>query len=481
MGVGFIHSTWKQGEPATRSVVQLQGEGMNGHTEPSQETVAGKLRPDKLLPTSLRAIASKAKADAKHRFGGLYSLLNKSNLRAAYYGLNPKAVAGVDEVGYAEFGKDLDAHVEKLTEDLKGKRYHAKLIRRTYIPKGPNTTRPLGILSMSDKLPQRVAASILEAIYEQDFYDFSNAYRPNRDQRGAVRMLRDSILNNRCAWVVEIDVKSFYDTLDHDLMLQMVEQRVSDRAFLRLIGKWLRAGIMKEDGTVEHPATGTPQGGIVSCVLANIYLHNALDSWFMEKFKPSCHGDAVLHRYADDTVAVFQYHGEAVRYFQEVVERLKEFGLSIAPDKSGIKLFSRFRKRESKRFDFLGFEFRWGRTRLRKDTIKLRTSRKKFRKSLESFKEWMREHRNKRLRWIFESVRRKLEGYYNYYGVTGNSPSLKELYYQVHRILYRWLNRRSERRSYNWKTFRQMLDHYQLPRPKIVWQLRLAQIALALS
>lgn len=211
--------------------------------------------------------------------------------------------------------------------------------------------------------------------------------------------------------------------------------------------------------------------GIISCVLANIYLHYVLDSWFEKQFKTTCNGDAYLHRYADDTVAVFQYHDDAVRYFEAVQERLRMFGLNIAPEKSFIKVFSRFRKRECERFDFLGFEYRWGKTRNGVDAIKLRTSRKKLRKSLSEFREWMREHRNKRLRWLFDKVTSKLLGYYNYYGVMGNSPSLKTVRKEVINMICYWLNRRSQRKSYNRQQFRQMFEYYTLPWPKVVWQL----------
>lgn len=459
-----------------------QGEGMDRHTKHSQETAAGTKRPERLLPTSLRAIASKARADSKHRFGGLYSLLNGSNLRAAYYELNPKAAAGVDEIDYAEYGKNLEAHVAELTAELKAKRYHAKLIRRVHIPKGPNATRPLGILSMSDKLVQRVAASILEAIFEQDFYDFSNAYRPNRGQRKAIRMLKSAFSRNYCGWVVEIDIKSFYDTLDHDWMMRMIEQRVSDRAFLRLIRKWLRAGIMEKDGKVIHPATGTAQGGIISCVLANIYLHYALDMWFEKKYKATCRGMAALHRFADDTIALFQLHGDAVRYMHEVEQRLRKFGLAIAQEKSGIKKFTRFEKLRSERFDFLGFEFRWGKTGSGADTVKLRTSRTKLRKSLRAFNEWMRTHRNRGRKRIFNAVGRKLEGYYNYYGVMNNTPSLHVVFGRVCGMMLRWLNRRSQRRSLTWESFKKLPEYtYCLPRPRVVWDIRETQLELALT
>jgi RNA-directed DNA polymerase len=426
-------------------------------------------RPDRLLPLSVRAIASKAGKEPTHRFRGLYSLFNRSNLRAAWFALNRKAAAGVDGITHEEYGRDLDAHVEKLAEELKGKRYRAKLIRRSYLPKGEGTTRPLGILTMSDKLVQRVAADILTAIYEQDFCDFSHAYRPGRGARTAVEAVRSGFIGSRCSWVVEFDITGFYDNINHDLLMKMLERRINDKPFLILIRKWLRAGVLDTDGMVLHPATGTPQGGIISCVLANIYLHYALDDWFAKKFKPGCRGDAMMVRYADDWVAGFQFHGDAAHFQRAVEERLKTFGLSLAKEKCAKGFFSRHRKREAKRFDFLGFEFRWGRTRRGCNMIKMRTSRKKFRKSVAVFTEWIKEHRHKRMSWIFAEVNTKLRGYYQYYGVTGNGRSLREFRLCVRRLLYRWLNRRSERRSYNWKTFAEMMRHYGLLYPKISW------------
>lgn len=360
-------------------------------------------RPDRHLPTSLKAIASKASKEPLHKFRGLYTLLNRSNLCAAYSRLNKKAAAGVDGISHAEYGENLENHVDSLVGDLESKRYHAKLIRRTYISKGKDTTRPLGILTMTDKLLQRVAADILSAIFEQDFKDFSYAYRPYRDSRKAVEAVRSGFMRSRSSWVVEFDIKAFYDTIKHDWLIKMVERRVNDGPFLRLIRKWLSAGVLDVDGQVLHPATGTPQGGIISCVLANIYLHYALDSWFDEKFKPGCQGDAMMVRYADDGLAGFQYHVDAAHFYRAVEDRLKQFGLSLAKEKCGKGLFCRHRKREAKRFDFLGFEFRWGRTRRGRNTVKLRTSRKKVRKSLTTFKEWIIKHRHKRICWISES------------------------------------------------------------------------------
>jgi group II intron reverse transcriptase/maturase len=322
---------------------------------------------------------------------------------------------------------------------------------------------------MSDKLAQRVAADILTAIYEQDFSDISHAYRPRRGTRTAVDAVRKRFMGSRCSWVVEFDITGFYDNINHELLMKMLERRINDKPFLILIRKWLRAGVLDTDGMVLHPATGTPQGGIISCVLANIYLHHALDDWFECKFKPGCRGDAMMVRYADDWVAGFQFHGDAAHFQRAVEERLKTFCLSLAKEKCGKGLFTRHRKREAKRFDFLGFEFRWGRTKRGSNTIKLRTSRKKFRKSVAAFKEWIREYRHKRMSWIFAEVNTKLRGYYQYYGVTGNSRSLREFRLCVKRLLFRWLNRRSERRSYNWKTFTEMMRHYGLLYPRISW------------
>jgi group II intron reverse transcriptase/maturase len=405
----------------------------------------------------------------------LYSLLNKSNLRAAYHELNPKAKPGVDKVDYAEYGRDLEDNTSWLVEQLKGKRYHAKLIRRVHIPKGPNTTRPLGILCMSDKVAQRVASRILEAIYEQDFLDFSYAYRPHRDTRNAIRKLRDGLMESRCQWIVELDIKGYYDSIDHDTLIGFIEKRVSDRTFVRLIRKWLNAGVLQNDGMVEHPATGTPQGGIVSCVLANIYLHHVVDKWFAEEFKPSCQGEAILVRYADDITAAFQSREDADRFYRMVEDRMRGFGLTLSKDKCGIKFFSRNAKRESERFDFLGFEFRWGRSRKGWNKIKLRTSRKKLRKSISSFTEWIRQHRNRSARWVIQKVNEKLRGYYNYYGVTDNYGSLKSLFSAIRGLIFKWLNRRSDRKSYTIKSFCQMLKGHLLERPKIIWQVYLPQ------
>lgn len=443
------------------------GEGTAKPSQPAQETAPGS-RPDCLLPTSLREIARKAKRSTSYRAGGLYGLLNPSNLTAAFLGLNKKAARGVDGVSWAEYGRNLKANIGTMVEDLKAKRYRAKLVRRVRIPKGEGKTRPLGIPAVSDKVLQSCAANILNGLHETDFLPCSFGYRPHRGAKEAVMAVREG-LGNRIAWVVEADIRGFFDNLDHEWLMRMLEQRIADRPFLNLIRKWLNAGILETDGRVVSPVSGTPQGGIISPVLANIYLHYALDLWFEKVFRKDCDGSPFLVRYADDFVAGFQRRGDAYRFLAALKERLAKFKLSLAEEKTGVHLFTRFRKRESGRFDFLGFEYRWGRSRMGGDVVKTRTSPKRQQKSLAAFTAWIKEKRHKRLKTVFWELNAKLRGYYQYFGVAGNWHSLERFFEEVVRTLYRRLNRRSQRRSFSWKEFAAVMSYHGIERPRITW------------
>ena len=355
-----------------------------------------------------------------------------------------------------------------MVQSLKEKRYRAKLVKRVHIPKGEGKTRPLGIPAVSDKVLQGCAANILSGIYECDFLPCSFGYRPHRGAKDAVMAVREG-LRQRTAWVVEADIRGFFDNLDHEWLMRMLEQRVSDKAFLGLIRKWLKAGVLEADGSVLNPVTGTPQGGIISPVLANIYLHYALDLWFEKVFRKDCGGTAFLVRYADDFVAGFQLRGDANRFMAAMKERLGKFKLTLAEEKSGVHLFTRFRKRESKRFSFLGFEYRWGRSLKGNDMVRMRTSPKRLQKSLEAFTTWVKERRNKRLRTLFGELNPKLRGYYNYFGVIGNWRGLRRFHDEVVLTLYRRLNRRSQMRSFNWKGLVAMMSYYGMEQPRITW------------
>jgi len=451
----------------TVEIQDKQGEGNSNYTQRTKETSTGSVRPDILMQTSLSGIVEAAKHDNKRRFRSLYSLLNKTNLKQAYFSLNKKAVTGLDNVDYYEYGDNLDANLDELVKQLKEKRYRAKLIKRVYIPKDNGKKRPLGIPSIADKVLQAAVSEILVAIYEVDFLDSSYGYRPGRNAHQALHKLRGT-LREKKNWVCEADIKSFFDNVNHDWMVKMLEQRINDKAFTGLIRKWLRAGIMEPKGKVVHPVTGTPQGGIVSPVLSNIYLHYVLDLWFEKQFKPSCSGKSELIRFADDYVAAFQYGSEAERFMKEMKERLEKFNLELAPEKTKKIIFNRFQKDKSERFDFLGFEFSWGLSLKGRDVLKLRTAKPKFQKAKFAFKEWYKTNRNNRIRNIFSSMNSKLQGYYAYYGIQGNSKRLWQFYNSAVKTLYRWLNRRSQRKSFNWETFNVVINHFGLKRPVIV-------------
>ena len=427
------------------------------------------------MPTSLRGIAQKAASQTTHRFGNLYELINEELLRECWRDINKNAAYGVDRVSAEEYAQHLDNNLRDLVERLKRQTYRAKLVRRHYIPKGDGRMRPLGIPAIEDKLVQLAVTRILEAIYEQDFLRCSYGYRPHVGALDAIHTLTIKLQFGRYKYVVEADIKGFFDNLDHDWLMKMLAERIADKALLRLIKKWLKAGVLDTDGQVLHPATGTPQGGIVSPILANVYLHYALDLWFEKVVKKRCQGEACLLRYADDFVCAFEEQEDAEAFYKALGERLGKFTLALAAEKTRIIAFSRHQTKTS--FEFLGFEFRWGKDRSGKAHLKRRTARKKLTKSLANFTEWCKKNRHLRLRKLFERLNTKLRGYYNYYGVKGNYSSLEEVYNHMRNILMKWLNRRSQRRSVNWQGFKDILAHFKVPRPRITERTRTRQAA----
>lgn len=428
----------------------------------------GKQVPRKSVSSTLLELTVKAKRERKYRFRSLHREIDLRMLHDSFRLLKPKAAVGVDGVSWHEYEKDLDANLRDLLERLKTHRYRAKQIRRKYIPKASGKLRPLGIPSLEDKIVQMSARRLLEAIYEPDFSDNSMGYRPARGAREASQKLRDELFLGRVHWIVEADIKGFFDHMDHDWLIRMLEERIADSHFIRLIRKWLRAGILEEDGAVINPTTGTPQGGIVSPVLANIYLHYALDLWVERVVGKQCRGQVVYQRYADDFVVGFEFGYEAERFFKELPQRLGKFSLEIAPEKSGIVRFSRHDMRGSGRFVYLGFDFYWARTRRGKQTVKRRTNKKKFQQALKSLKVWLNGAKSTPLKELAGTLRRKLAGHFNYYGVIGNSQMLSEFFNAARHTIYRVLNNRSQKKSYSWKGFTAMWKTLDIPNPKII-------------
>lgn len=419
------------------------------------------------MQTSLRGIAEQARKDKRRRFTNLAKLLTYQYLAENFSILNKKAATGIDGVTHREYAKNLKQNITKLLERVRTGKYRARFVRRKHIKKANGKQRPLGISTTEDKLLQAAVARILGAIYEQDFSKASYGYRPGRGPKEAIRDLTDQ-LKEKYSYVVEADIKGFFDHLNHEWLMKMLDVRIGDGTIKRLIRKWLKAGVIAEDGHIIKPVEGTPQGGVISPILANVYLHYVLDLWFEKEVKKNCDGESYLIRFADDFVALFRYARDAEMFYNKLRERLAKFSLELAEEKTRIISFSRFRKYEKTSFSFLGIEFRWGISNNGKDVIKRRTDRKRLQKAFREVTEWCRENRHQRIRKQAEMMKLKLQGHYNYYGIAGNCKGLRQFFDGTMRIWYRWLNRRSQHRSYTWNGFKEMTKQYGIPKPQVI-------------
>ena len=411
------------------------GKDLTEVRSPQRKLVPDNVGLDQCEQTSLRGIAIKAKTDGEHRFQDLYRCLNAPFLFACWKDLNKNAASGVDEVTAETYQENLVENILALAERLKTNRYRAKL---------------------------------LTVIFEADFLDFSYGYRPKRSAKDAVNELRFNLQYGRFGYIVEADIKGFFNHMDHKWLLRMLKERIDDAAFLNLIQKWLKAGILDTDGKVIHPETGTPQGGIVSPVLANIYLHFALDLWFEKVVKAHCDGEALLMRYADDFICAFRYRRDARRFFKVLPKRLWKFGLMVAPEKTGLMRFSRFHPSRRRRIVFLGFETYWTRDLKGKVRVMQRTARKKLQGACRRIKDWIKKNRHlKGIKYI-TALNRRLRGHYNYYSVVGNYRSLCRFYRWAVECSFKWLNRRGgKRKSFTWKVFNKAIDRLGLAKPEL--------------
>lgn len=419
------------------------------------------------MQSKLQGIANRARESKEYRFRNLYTMIDRLFLEDSWEMLNRKAAPGLDGQTVEDYEKQLPENLDVLVKQLKRKGYRAKQIKRVNIPKDNGKSRPLGLPVIEDKLLQTAAARILNAIYEEDFLSCSYGYRPNVGPHEAAGNLRETIQTGSYGYVVEVDIKGFFDNIDHEWLIKFLELRIDDKAFIGLIRKWLKASVLEEDGSVIHTETGTPQGGVISPVLANIYLHYVIDLWFEKIVKSHCKGAAYMVRFADDFVCVFQFKKDAERFYEVLPKRLAKFGLECAPDKTKIIRFSRFGIQRNEAFDFLGFEYRWVKSRKGKSIVKRRTSRKKFRIALKNVTEWCRNNRHLKIKYLMPKFNDVLRGHFDYYGVPLNSEDIKVFRYKARRILFKWLNRRSQRRSYSWEGFDRMEKYYPLTPARI--------------
>lgn len=394
----------------------------------------------------------------------LMKYVNENTLKEMYKRQPKNKAVGIDGMTKEMYGENLEDNIDKLIHDMKQFSYRPYPVRKTYIPKGNGKLRGLGIPSFEDKMVQGVFKEILEAIYETKFLDSSFGFRPNRGCHDAIQRINKHIMADKVNYIIDADIKGFFDNLDHEWLMKFLEHDIADKNFLRYIKRFLIGGVM-EDGKKLETDKGTVQGGLISPVLANVYLHYVLDLWF-EYMKKEFRGEMYLVRYADDFVCMFQYEKEAQKFYKLLIERLRKFNLEIAEDKSRILPFGRY-KGTKESFDFLGFTHINGKSHLGKYCVIHRTSKKKLKQKREVAKQWLREHMHESIPETIRKLNKKMIGHYRYYGIYGNFIGINKFYRYVRQQLYFTKRRRDQSRWLTWKKLGQILKVYPIASPKI--------------
>lgn len=445
--------------------------------DPLEGKMAEATNSDSTISTKLRRIAELAKRQPELCFTSLAYHIDVEWLKEAHRRTRKDGAPGIDGQTAADYAANLEGNLQSLLDRAKSGRYRAPAVRRVHIPKGDGKeTRPLGIPTFEDKILQRAVAMVLNAVYEQGFLPCSHGFRPARSPRTALQSLWKQSMDMGGCVLVEVDVRKYFDSVDHGQLQAIVRQRVCDGVLTRLIGKWLNAGVL-EAGSRWYPDAGTPQGGVISPLLANIYLHEVLDVWFEREVRPRMRGHCFLLRYADDFVVGFAREDDARRFLAVLPKRFGKYGLTIHPDKTRVVDFRRPDRRPShegcgvarRGFDFLGFTHVWARSRAGNWVVRKKTAATRFRRTLRRFHEWCRTHRHQKVREQHAELSKRLKGHDGYFGVTGNWPALARLRYAMLHTWRYWLNRRSQRKSVTWGRFLRWIQRNPLPSPKIYW------------
>jgi RNA-directed DNA polymerase len=424
------------------------------------------------ISTKLERIAKQAREIRNADLKTLAHHIDVSWLREAYRRTRKDGALGVDGKSAEQYAEQLEVNLQSLLDRAKSGRYWAPPVRRVHIPKGDGAeTRPIGIPTFEDKVLQRAVAMVIGEVYEQEFHDFSYGFRPGRSAHQALQALQNAAWRMGGGWIVEVDIRKFFDTVDHAHLREILHRRIGDRVLLRLIGKWLNAGVL-EGLVLSHPEEGTPQGGVISPLLANIYLHDVFDEWFVRDVRPALEGQAAAIRYADDLAVLFERKEDAKRFLAVLPKRFGKFGLTLHPDKTRLVPFRRPDRVDSDddrpgTFDLLGFTHYWDLSRKREWVVKKRTAKDRFSRALCRIREWCRWHRHDPLETQHLTLEKKLKGHYGYFGITGNYPAISRFLHEVRRAWRKALARRSHQRV-PWLKMARILERFPLPVPRIV-------------
>lgn len=449
----------------------VEGRGDRNATEPEEGTTL-ETKGSEEVYTKLDRIAELAREHPDWALSTLAHAIDIEFLREAYARTRKSGAVGVDGQTADEYAVDLDANLTVLLERFKSGSYRAPPVKRVHIPKGDGKTRPIGIPTFEDKVLQRAVTMVLEAIYEQDFMDCSYGYRRGRSAHQALEATWRATMSFGAGWVIELDIQSFFDSLDRAQLRGFLDRRVKDGVIRRVIGKWLSAGVL-EDGVVERPKGGTPQGGVISPILANIYLHEVLDTWFEREVKPRLKGRATLIRFADDAVLVLSAEEDARRLMDVLPKRFEKYGLRLHPEKTRLLRFERPRDGDDDddrpgSFDFLSFTHYWAKSRKGAWIVKRKTSKSRFTRSIKRVREWCAKNRHLPIEEQHRTLTQKLRGHYAYFGITGNGDAIGRFAFEVRCAWHYWLERRSQRGKMSWDRFNVILKRLPLPPPRIV-------------
>ena len=420
-------------------------------------------------------ISQRAAREPKVKFDSVMHHINEGTLKASFHELGRNRALGVDGVSWQEYGKHLSENIKGLLGRMKRMGYRPQAVRRVYIPKGKNAQRPLGLPAIEDKMVQKAMVKVMEAIYEQDFHECSYGFRPQRSCHQALKAVGKLINDRPINHVVEADIKGFFDNVPHERLMELVRMRITDKVFLRYIIRFLKSGYM-EANVLRKTSKGTPQGGNISPMLANIFLHYVLDEWFEKEIKPHLRGQSYLIRYCDDFVILVEHKEEAREILSKIRKRFRGYGIDLNQEKTKVLSFGYWERENAKKqqrspntVDFLGFTHYCSKTRKGKFKVARKTSTKRLSQMCRMIGMWLKSVRNMvKLKELWKVLQAKLRGHYQYYGVSDNWRGIMMFYRAVLRLVYKWINRRSQKQSFNWEQFTEYLKRYPLPKPRIV-------------